>query len=1144
MRLIDVLYFLNFEEGKPLRRTKPLVEFTGPLLANTKYAILSHCWGPPEEEVQFTDVEELQNMDTEELQNTDRDMLKLRKRKGYQKILGSCKQAHSNNLRWVWVDTCCIDKCSSSELSEAINSMYHWYAKSERCYAYLHDVRTLEFPKKQKESWMAFDGWPMWFSRGWTLQELVAPDDVHFFNQAWDHIGTKRTLTGELSRITKIPDCILTDGLSSWRLRPSVAQIMSWAANRRTTRIEDRAYSLLGMLGVHMPMLYGEGKHAFRRLQEEIIRRLNDQTIFAWGWSVKTGWSKNFLADDPSCFSDCDKVIAMKRDEFVGILSKEIPQEELNKFPPEHLRTFTLSNDGIQIWLPIIPCRKSAWLYKARLPCRLLDNSSPISITLGCFDSNYFRYFGDFDADSFAQVQFQQVFLPYQENVEKDDFTFHLELRTLSYAGFAQPALFPPRVRLSGTSITLSGASDCAVLVYCRPDGIYLTVVLRHCLGEHSVQVICEESESGWLESARRAYQRAKDETLAEAFQMSKSWSSATSPEHSQLLKRVHIPRSIHDVRLVYSRALQPGSCTVIADVVDCAGCCKSAWEVLDGKFVTLSHIPGFMRDAVSSHRCDPYEFHVNSHCTRFLSTNVDSTIEPGDYGRMMWNGPFEREGNIFDLAATLGLNMPHRCVELGSGDKGAYPQDDFVELTGRTGDRVRTLALRNATVWSLPSTEDIYSLIAAFSVHLSGRRLVTTVIRCSESYYREGSDRHYGKGWLELTWSVRTNNQVLGNSNWEKHHTPSRLYTLMTPLAWHRENAHENTRSQFESINLHVDKLLTPDGNKGEREAAVRFFADIFGGKSLENLVGDISFFSELASLVAASKADKSTHDNSGRSVEDVNEPTRSYPILRRIQVSTANRRLPVTRGEVDSVRDSRIQVIKGTLVQDSTRAAVKGATNLASTRGTAIRQTSEELRSKGFGPQLLRLIGTIYMKSEDILTFNPGSDSDAPEEDFTAVYPAELKSCLRNLLDRVYKFRSYLQTETNDDEVQRALTEDIAGTILLLCWQGIRCEVKQVLKKVVKAIVNDKLVEDQVRKARAKHLRNVGEMFVQNATDHAPEYRSYPMQRAFTDAEAGISKYDLLLAARKVRSELPQPSESSCQDSVANAQDGSMCP
>ncbi|KAI6002305.1 hypothetical protein F5J12DRAFT_906395 [Pisolithus orientalis] len=141
---------------------------------------------------------------------------------------------------WLWIDTCCIDKRSSAELSEAINSMYRWYRNSQMCYVYLND----------------------WFSRGWTLQELVAPKEAEFFNKSWVSIGIKQDLTSLLEDITRIPE-------KSVR---AVAHIMSWAADRKTTRVEDRAYSLLGLFGVNMPMLYGEGSKAFQRLQLEIIR--------------------------------------------------------------------------------------------------------------------------------------------------------------------------------------------------------------------------------------------------------------------------------------------------------------------------------------------------------------------------------------------------------------------------------------------------------------------------------------------------------------------------------------------------------------------------------------------------------------------------------------------------------------------------------------------------------------------------------------------------------------------------------------------------------------------------------------------------------------------------------------------------------
>ncbi|KIM66753.1 hypothetical protein SCLCIDRAFT_62188, partial [Scleroderma citrinum Foug A] len=226
------------------------------------------------------------------------------RRGGYRKILDSCEQARKDGYRWLWVDTCCIDKRSSAELSEAINSMYRWYENAKVCYAYLHDVPGPSFPTaSDDERYPDFSGWPEWFSRGWTLQELIAPSNVQFFNINWQSIGDKRMLALTLRNITGIPEDILTHGLHGNRL--CVAQIMSWAARRKTTRVEDRAYSLMGLLEVNMPMLYGEGKKAFHRLQLEIIRASNDQSIFAWDCSADDRQPGSVLADDPSCFQSC-----------------------------------------------------------------------------------------------------------------------------------------------------------------------------------------------------------------------------------------------------------------------------------------------------------------------------------------------------------------------------------------------------------------------------------------------------------------------------------------------------------------------------------------------------------------------------------------------------------------------------------------------------------------------------------------------------------------------------------------------------------------------------------------------------------------------------------------------------------------------
>ncbi|KAI6160373.1 heterokaryon incompatibility protein-domain-containing protein [Pisolithus thermaeus] len=251
MRLLDVSAVLDRE--RHIQRAGPKTKVLEQLDDETaKYAILSHRWGT---EVDYDEITELMQMDEQ-----DRD--EVRQRNGYRKIIKSCEQAKEDGYRWLWIDTCCIDKRSSAELSEAINSMYRWYRNAQMCY--------VRFGRS--------NGWPEWFSRGWTLQELIAPVELEFFNESWVSIGTKQGLISTLGDITGIPQDVLRD-VKTLRSkdspeRPSVAQIMSWAADRKTTRVEDRAYSLMGLFDVNMPMLYGEGSKAFQRLQLEIIRLL------------------------------------------------------------------------------------------------------------------------------------------------------------------------------------------------------------------------------------------------------------------------------------------------------------------------------------------------------------------------------------------------------------------------------------------------------------------------------------------------------------------------------------------------------------------------------------------------------------------------------------------------------------------------------------------------------------------------------------------------------------------------------------------------------------------------------------------------------------------------------------------------------
>ncbi|KAF2187170.1 HET-domain-containing protein, partial [Zopfia rhizophila CBS 207.26] len=229
----------------------PLEEYFGDAIP--EYAILSHTW------------------EDGEITLAEFAMPEAKAKPGYEKIEYTCKQAVEDGLKYAWVDTCCIDKSSSAELLEAINSMFEWYRYAAVCYAYLIDVTKEDFDEAFAQS--------RWFPRGWTLQELIAPHDVIFYGHKWDQLGRKKDLIDSISSITGIAAESLLSIHSVFR--ESIACRMSWAAHRRTMRIEDEAYSLLGIFGVHMPLLYGEGNHAFIRLQEEIMKVSDDQTILA-----------------------------------------------------------------------------------------------------------------------------------------------------------------------------------------------------------------------------------------------------------------------------------------------------------------------------------------------------------------------------------------------------------------------------------------------------------------------------------------------------------------------------------------------------------------------------------------------------------------------------------------------------------------------------------------------------------------------------------------------------------------------------------------------------------------------------------------------------------------------------------------------
>lgn len=302
-----------------------LVDFTPESVP--PYAILSHTWG--DNEVVYADIVSGAHED----------------KPAFQKVRYSCIQTVADGFQWLWIDSCCIDKSSSAELSEAINSMFQWYEKSEICYVYLSGVpATVDVNQPDGEFARC-----RWFTRGWTLQELLAPADLVFFSEDWIKIGEKATVSRPVSVITGIDEEILigAKALDS----ASVAKRMSWAAHRNTTRPEDVAYCLMGLFGVNMPMLYGEGNKAFLRLQEEIMKLSDDQSLFAWvDLDASTETQRGLLAKSPLNFAYSNSIL---------------PYQDWEPRPPYHM-----TNRGLSIDLPMTRREEdNAPIYVAALDC-------------------------------------------------------------------------------------------------------------------------------------------------------------------------------------------------------------------------------------------------------------------------------------------------------------------------------------------------------------------------------------------------------------------------------------------------------------------------------------------------------------------------------------------------------------------------------------------------------------------------------------------------------------------------------------------------------------------------------------------------------------------------------------------------------
>lgn len=324
-----------------------LKEFTA---TTPEYVVLSHCW--TDDELSFKDLSKPRNLQS----------------LGFEKIKNFCEYvkkggpdrsniSRNKAVNWVWVvsideynlycetqadlyssldqDTCCIDKRSSAELSEAINSMWKIYGKSLSCVVHLADVPSLDTGREHILSKLTES---RWFTRGWTLQELLAPFEVIFCNSNWETIGMLHRdlkLQDAVAEATRIEKVYLVNYIDKGGTlnRACVAKKLSWASTRQTTRPEDMAYCLLGLLDVNMPLLYGEGaKKAFLRLQHEFLKQSDDESIFAWTRSSNVRLKFGLLAPEIGLFHHAGDI-------------EPIPSfdSEYTNRPP-----YTITNKGLQ----------------------------------------------------------------------------------------------------------------------------------------------------------------------------------------------------------------------------------------------------------------------------------------------------------------------------------------------------------------------------------------------------------------------------------------------------------------------------------------------------------------------------------------------------------------------------------------------------------------------------------------------------------------------------------------------------------------------------------------------------------------------------------------------------------------------------
>ncbi|KAI8630493.1 heterokaryon incompatibility protein-domain-containing protein [Xylariaceae sp. FL1651] len=365
-----------------------------------QYAILSHTWISPKDEITYQDFKQRKG-------DIENDIFK---QKGWAKLKGYCDRAAKDGWDWAWMDTCCIDKTNPADTQEAINAMFRWYQGAGICYAYLEDVdasKVLDhldikdggssldldlddiasrenvadpttFPHMALKAFLIK---AKWFTRGWTLQELLAPPYLVFVDRKWRRIGTRESWADEINQASRIGAHHLTSFDPVNFTSCSIAMRLSWASRRETTVEEDETYSLLGLFGISLPLIYGEGRlRAFDRLQRELITVYNDDSIFAW--KALQPLSKYFAGTHQKGYNPRRGILAPSIREFWDAFS-------IKSFG-FYGNSFSMTNRGLEI-------TAKRWRYKddptkclIRLNCGI-EISRHIGIPLSHVDDSYER---------------------------------------------------------------------------------------------------------------------------------------------------------------------------------------------------------------------------------------------------------------------------------------------------------------------------------------------------------------------------------------------------------------------------------------------------------------------------------------------------------------------------------------------------------------------------------------------------------------------------------------------------------------------------------------------------------------------------------------------------------------------------------